>query len=259
MLESHECLPSSISPPSSSKHLRRSHGEAHASFTLNTLRTTFALDIPSDASPAFQIRVGTTHHDDDDASVPAGLSWKIRLCLLVGIASDQSISGLQGTRLRSLARDGPRGEWGTSWIAISGSAPLEKRDIRIEREAILLQQQISSPKSWSQFLVSSFLWRSTGGSEGDEIVSEVDTLESVQSNENSRNSDVLEASRGSTSSFEYDGIIPDLAGGVGTGVDYLGGEEGWKEVRLETVECEVPIKVFPGNTAFRALDVVFDV
>jgi len=252
MLESHECLPSSISPPSSSKHLRRSHGEAHASFTLNVLRTTFALDIPSDASPAFQIRIGTTHDDSDS---PAGLSWKIRLCLLVGIASDQSISGLQGNRVRTLGRDGPRGEWGTSWIAISGGAPLEKLDIRIEREA-LLRQKISSPKSWSQYLVSSFLWRRSGGvGEGDEIVSDVDTLESVQSG-NNNHSDTLDSSRGS---FEYDGIIPDLGGGVGMGVDYLGGEEGWKEVRLETVECEVPIKVFPGNTAFRALDVVFDV
>jgi hypothetical protein len=254
MLESHECLPSSISPPSSSKHLRRSHGEAHASFTLNTLRTAFALDIPSDASPAFQIRLGTTPDDDDDKA-PAGLAWKIRLCLLVGVASDQAIScgPAQGTRLRSLGRDGPRGEWGTSWIALPGSAPLEKRDIRSEREAQLRQNQqqhLSSPLSWSQYLVSSFLWRSI---EGDEIASEVDTLESVRSIDKA--SDI---SRGS-SSFEYDGIVPDMAGGVGTGVDYLGGEEGWREVRLETVECEVPIKVFPGNTAFRALDVVFDV
>lgn len=247
MLESHECLPPSLSPPSSSKYLRRSHGEAHASFTLNTLRTTFALDIPSDASPAFQIQVGMTQDD----VAPAGLAWKIRLCLLVGIVSDQSISGVEGTRMRTLGRDGSRGEWGTSWIAISGSAPLEKRDIRIEREA-QLRQQISSPKSWSKFLVSSLLWR-TG--EGDETASEVDTLESEHTNDNSR-SDVLEMSRGS---LEYDGIIPDPAGGVGTGVDYLGGEEGWKEVKLETVECEVPIKVFPGNTAFRALDVVFNV
>ena len=58
---------------------------------------------------------------------------------------------------------------------------------------------------------------------------------------------------------DYDGIIPDLAGGVGVGVDYANGDEGWQEVKLETVECEVPVKVFPGNTAFKALDVMFDV
>lgn len=36
-------------------------------------------------------------------------------------------------------------------------------------------------------------------------------------------------------------------------------EDEWKEVRVETVECEVPINVWPGNTAFKAMDVVFDV
>ncbi len=58
---------------------------------------------------------------------------------------------------------------------------------------------------------------------------------------------------------KYDGIKPDLAGGVGKGVDFAGGEEGWRHLRLETVECEVPIKVWPGNTAFKAVDVIFDV
>jgi len=70
---------------------------------------------------------------------------------------------------------------------------------------------------------------------------------------------VLEKLRTSTSSVEYDGIIPDPVGGVGEGVNYLWDEEGWREIKLETVECEVPIKVFPSNTAFKALDVVFDV
>ena len=37
------------------------------------------------------------------------------------------------------------------------------------------------------------------------------------------------------------------------------GEEDWKEVRVEMVECEVPIKVWPGNTAFKATEVVFEV
>jgi hypothetical protein len=38
-----------------------------------------------------------------------------------------------------------------------------------------------------------------------------------------------------------------------------GGEEGWTAVKVETVECEVPIRVWPGNTAFKAMEVVFDV
>ncbi|KZW00700.1 Rgp1-domain-containing protein [Exidia glandulosa HHB12029] len=34
---------------------------------------------------------------------------------------------------------------------------------------------------------------------------------------------------------------------------------GVSDVRLETVEAEVPVRVWPGNTAFKAADVVFDV
>jgi hypothetical protein len=41
--------------------------------------------------------------------------------------------------------------------------------------------------------------------------------------------------------------------------DFGGGDDGWKDIKVETVECEVPIKVWPGNTAFKATDVVFDV
>jgi len=37
------------------------------------------------------------------------------------------------------------------------------------------------------------------------------------------------------------------------------GEEQWREIAVETVECEVPVMVWPGNTAFRPEDVVFDV
>jgi hypothetical protein len=36
-------------------------------------------------------------------------------------------------------------------------------------------------------------------------------------------------------------------------------DEEWSAVKVETVECEVPIKVWPGNTAFKASDVVFNV
>ncbi|KAJ8454968.1 hypothetical protein ONZ45_g19100 [Pleurotus djamor] len=57
LLEAQESLPSSISPPSTSRHLRRVHAEHYSAFVASTLRTTFSLDIPSDASPAFQIDV----------------------------------------------------------------------------------------------------------------------------------------------------------------------------------------------------------
>jgi RAB6A-GEF complex partner protein 2 len=38
-----------------------------------------------------------------------------------------------------------------------------------------------------------------------------------------------------------------------------GGEEEWRDVLVERVECEVPVRVWPANTAFKAAEVVFDV
>ena len=32
-----------------------------------------------------------------------------------------------------------------------------------------------------------------------------------------------------------------------------------RDVRAEMVECEVPVRVWPANTAFKATEVVFDV
>ena len=171
-----------------------------------------------------------------------GLVWKVRLCLLVGIASGHSVVGPQGIRFRTLNRDGPRGDWGSSWVATPGFAPLEKLD----GNDILHKHQVSSPKSWPYSFVSSLFGRPN----------EIDPMETGEGDDGSA---VLEKLRTSTSSVEYDGIIPDPVGGVGEGVNYLWDEEGWREIKLETVECEVPIKVFPSNTAFKALDVVFDV
>ena len=50
------------------------------------------------------------------------------------------------------------------------------------------------------------------------------------------------------------------ATGSDEGGTEIGESEGeWREVRAEMVECEVPIRVWPGNTAFKATEVVFDV
>ncbi|RDB27414.1 hypothetical protein Hypma_004304 [Hypsizygus marmoreus] len=232
ILEAHESLPSTISPPTSSRHLRRVHAEHHSSFTASTLRTTFSLDIPSDASPAFQVRVGQ-NQPGGPVTTLGGLEWKVRLCLLVAVAAESSQTGTEGVRIKHLVRDGPRGEWGSAWRAPSGIAPLEKP---VKSQAPVPQTPPpSTPKSWVAFFASSFL--GTGEREyhdGDE--QETEDEEGV-----------------------YDGVKPDMAGGVGVGVNFGGGEEGWKDVKLETVECEVPIKLWPGNTAFKAADIVFDV
>ena len=177
---------------------------------------------------------------------PGGLEWKVRLCLLVAIASETSMPGVQGVRFKSLVRDGPRGEWGSAWRATPGHAPLVKPDLRAEaaiaRQQQQKQQSLSSPRTWSRFIMSSLIYGNVS-----------ETTEREYHDGDIMDSDDEGYSEG------YDGIIPDLGGGVGRGVDYAGGDEGWRDVKAETVECEVPVRIFPGNTAFKALDVIFDV
>lgn len=237
ILEAHESLPSSISGPSTSRQLRRVHAEHHSSFTTCTLRTTFALDIPSDASPAFQVRVGSPQPGAPPTTL-GGLEWKVRLCLLVAVTTESAQPGTEGVRIKHMRRDGPRGEWGSSWRAPSGIAPMEKPT----HVQPVSQETQNIRQSWAAFFASSIIGTSMesafhDGDEGDEQdVDGHDEDEGV-----------------------YDGVKPDRAGGVGVGVNFGGGEEGWRDVKLETVECEVPIKLWPGNTAFKAVDVVFDV
>ncbi|KAF8845538.1 Rgp1-domain-containing protein [Paxillus ammoniavirescens] len=208
MLEAQEMLPSQISSAGGIRHMRRVHAEHHSTFVSSCLRTTFSLDIPSDASPAFQIQLGDAVQK---SSVSAGgLVWRVRLCLLVAVAAESSQVSGGGVRLKHLVLDGPPGEWGTSYKASPTIAPKERPKP---------EDQSKQPSTWTQFLMTSFL--GTGEREyhdGDEEVDE--------------------------------GVEREGEGDR---------EDEWKEVKVETVECEVPISVWPGNTAFKAMDVVFDV
>lgn len=177
----------------------------------STLRTTFSLDIPPDASPAFQVDIPTKH------STPGGLEWKVRLYLLVAVASPNAREGVDNVRLKNLVVDGPRGEWGTSWTAARTIAPLERPSSLISSGETTLNVPRAS-QSWTSFLTSAFLGSTEPVDQyhdGDEDV-------------------------------EDEGQEEDS-------------EEDWKEVKIEMVECEVPIKVWPGNTAFKASEVVFEV
>jgi hypothetical protein len=216
MLEAHETLPSEIAAPPDGRHasyMRRVHAEHHASFIPQTLRTTFALDIPPDAAPAFRLSLG-------GAPSEGGLAWKVRLCLLVAITAP-------GAQVRGMVRDGPRGQWGSTWVPTDGLAPRE-RPPNLDEPASLepkTQAQAMSPqvRSWASLIASTFLSVSEGGfHDGDEDEEDGDGLAEGE-------------------------------------VDIGAGEEGWRELAVETVECEVPVMVWPGNTAFRPEDVVFEV
>ena len=217
MLAAHESLPSEIAASPDARHasyMRRVHAEHHASFIPQTLRTTFALDIPPDAAPAFRLSLG-------GAPSEGGLAWKVRLCLLVAIAAP-------GAQVRGMVRDGPRGQWGSTWAPTDGLAPRERLPKLTEPAKLEPKAQATSPqvRSWTSFLASTFLSVSEGGfHDGDEVLTDEDDGERLGEGE----------------------------------VDIGAGEEGWRELVVETVECEVPVTVWPGNTAFRPEDVVFDV
>jgi hypothetical protein len=229
MLEAHESLPSEIAAPpstgtaadnnkrhapsaaSSSSSMRRVHAEHHASFMRQTFRTTFALDIPPDATPAFRLALGSKPSE-------GGLAWKVRLCLLVAVAAPDA-------HVRGMAREGPRGHWGSTWVPTDSLAPRERPP---KPPPAAAAGETSSPpsssptqtRSWASLFASTFLGMSEGGiHDGDEVGTD-----------------------------EEDGEV-----------DLGAGEEGWREMAVETVECEVPVMVWPGNTAFRPEDVVFDV
>ncbi|KAK1217397.1 Golgi membrane exchange factor (Ric1p-Rgp1p) subunit [Marasmius sp. AFHP31] len=252
-LETSEVLPSYLSPTSPSP-MKRLHASHHCNFVLGSLRTTFSLDIPSDASPAFQVFVDPSSDETSShpyfegqsslphsphTTKPGGLEWKVRLSLLVALAAESADTGTEGVRIKSLVRDGERGEWGSGWaVPPRGCAILQKVPKSKPPPPSLGGGGGGFVRSWTSFFL------------GEDSQSEVDSL-SVSSYDDD------------TEESGYDGIKPDRHGGVGTGVDFSGcsrgGEAEWEEVRTEMVECEVSIRVWPGNTAFRSVDVLFDV
>ncbi|KAJ7124745.1 Rgp1-domain-containing protein [Mycena crocata] len=256
LLEAHESLPSTlaVSPgtPSTARYLRRVHAEHHARFVLGTLRLGFALDIPSDGSPAFGVVASKTVGGGagEGHGQPGGLEWRVRLCLLVGVAGAESDTGTEGVRTKGLVRDADddagRGAWGSAWRAPAQLGVLE----RTPPPPTPKFQEKPQPAGWGAFLAASFLGgRDSGYHDGDEFVDEEDGGE-----ENGGGDADVDALQ-----YGYDGVRSDLAGGVGVGVRYGGREDGWGAVQAEMVECVVPVRVWAGNTAFRAGDVVFDV
>lgn len=221
LLEAHESLPGCLSSTNSSRHMRRVHAEQHSSFMTSTLRTTFSLDIPPDGSPAFQVDVvGQGQSSTRIPSGSGGLEWKVRLCLLVAVGSVSAVADSNGVRLKNLIRDGPRGDWGSSWKAAPTIAPKERPEIRAQSSADQ-GTSATSPISWVSYFANAILGASeTGYHDGDEDIEDEDGSQSGE---------------------------------------VWGNEEDWRDVKVEMVECEVPIKVWPGNTAFKASEITFDV
>ncbi|KAG1855996.1 Rgp1-domain-containing protein, partial [Suillus subluteus] len=151
-LETTESLPASLGiTNTSTSTTRRIHAEHHASFTGSTLRTTFALDIPSDACPGFGI-VCSSLPLLGTAILMGGLTWKVHLTLLVGVTAPNA-------RVRG------------AWRAPVGIAP-EQQEVPVSPGSVAKEagKQPQQQQSWASYLMSSFL--GTGEKEyhdGDDI------------------------------------------------------------------------------------------
>jgi hypothetical protein len=152
-----------------------------------------------------------------------GVEWKVRLSLLVAVASEHAVrgSGEGGARTRHLIRDELGGGWGSAYRARAGIAPLERWDREAEMKAA---EAARKGKGWGAW-AASFVVGSGAAEDG-----------------TWQDGDALEEGLGAEEE--------DLIGGP---------ESTWKEVKVERVECEVPVRVWPGNTAFKATEVIFDV
>ncbi|KAF7296663.1 hypothetical protein HMN09_01075100 [Mycena chlorophos] len=278
LLEAHEALPTCLAPPPSNagtaRYLRRVHAEHHARFVLGTLRLGFSLDIPSDGSPAFNIISSPAPSPDGISpflapnSTPGGLEWKVRLCLLVGVADAEADTGTEGVQFKGLVRDGTRdesggrgvGAWGNSWRAPERLVVMQRVPPPPVSPVSPLQKSGSS-NSWTAFLSASLLGTSDEPEyhDGDAFTDDGEhenesTTTTTHTNTSRSNPDLTEEDKA-----PYDGVKSNPAGGVGVGVRYGGKDDSWGDVKVEMVECVVPLSVWAGNTAFRAGDVVFDV
>lgn len=109
-------------------------------------------------------------------------------------------------------------------------------------------------KSWGEFFANAFL----GPTENAFHDGDLDSYSSEEEGEEDDSSSVSSSDAPGRRDRAGKGRGGKGKGGKGD-EDLGGGKDGWTELGVEMVECEVPVKVWPGNTAFRAMDVLFDV
>lgn len=228
-LETHETIPENLLPISASSggrssqpNLTRIHAEHHSSYAVQTSRLSFSLDIPSDATPAFDLAAGP----DGDLG---GLEWKIKLAFLV---SSSRATASKGKRRRSKPSSGSAGshadgERNVLPVPTGGSKDPDNRYFRAAESISPLYPQQKTPTSRR----SKTLTRSSGDLPAHDSSDEEAEDSSEGEEQVHRQSQVRKSREGSRSRPLGQGMV-------------------YEEGVVELVECEVPIRVLAGNTAF---------
>ncbi|OCF35443.1 hypothetical protein I316_02995 [Kwoniella heveanensis BCC8398] len=215
-LESHELIPQPLLPPPGNHQppLTRLHAEHRSSYVVSSSRLAFSLDIPSDATPAFSLAAG-----EGDKG---GLEWKVKLQFVVAVPPAHSV-----------AHDTTHRRKGSSNFTRGGQSD-EKQQ----------QQQRQRQRQQSSSTAVSLLPSPRSGIDHDHrfysasttLAPLVPVTGSATATHNGSNTDYTDAKQAVARL--------DVVGGG------AGGTTRWVEMKTELVECEVPVKVLAGNTAF---------
>lgn len=199
-LFSHELIPEPLLPPSLSSRgsaqppLYRLHAEHHTLYALSAQRLAFSLDIPSDATPAFNLAAGEGEK--------GGLQWKLKLNFTVGVP--------------------PR-----DWKRKTGESNL-KSESDVDTKGTM--------KCSGVHLLP--IQRSRNIDEGDNIFYSASTGITPMIPRHRQNAS---STSGSKSDVKNEEAV------------------NWYESRTESVECEVPVRVLAGSTAFLVRPLVYTV
>ncbi|GJJ07832.1 hypothetical protein Clacol_002037 [Clathrus columnatus] len=266
-LESHEHPPWLSS--STSQAIRRIHTDYQSSGTVNSRRVAFSLDIPSDGSPGFGVFARGGSENDGHPVEPTtngGHEWKVRLTLLVAVSgsgnpnvngssstslsSTMASSSLKGKNkrieIRNIVRDDssdnevdPFGsktnEWGKSWKTV---APMER--IVPTKHTTIPSRTDAAPTGLGFTSTAS-----KGLSAWVGILNAIAAGTYHDADEESED-DVSEGKDGGRKSDHPRDEDAEE-------------EEEWVQMNAETVECLIPLLVYPGNTAYRPVEVIFEV
>lgn len=239
-LETTESLPASLAsdPRQTDKQNVRSISDFHCSNCVRQCRMPFALDIPSDGTPEFEL------YDEVRSDVPKGLGWRLNIQVLIAVpaVSSTSVGG------RNLVRDKAGSEWDYTYTASDSLVPLEK----VPRSS---SSQNASKGGWLSYLMPSAFGFDGVSSDGETASLEADSVGYDEvldaGDEDGKEARVFGVSGSGKQHWKGKGkegqVVP----------DGLGNEHEWQQMRLELVECNVPLKVWPGNTAFRPHEVTF--